>query len=52
MNQELKEESDKLVALFLETMPPENYQRYSKQKLHHQLSYFYCWATLIKDEFK
>ena len=50
MNQELKDSAQELVTVFLDTMPEDVFKRYSEQKLHHQLSYFFCWATLVKEE--
>jgi len=52
MSEELKQESEKLAEIFLTTMPTDNFKRYKSQRTHHQLAYFYCWAELMKKEFK
>lgn len=50
MNQQLKDSSMNIAGVFLDTMPEKDFERFSKQKLHHQLSYFFCWCELMRDE--
>ncbi len=50
MTQDLKNGSQHLVQMFLQTMPEEDMKRYKSKKLHHQLSYFYCWAEIMRCE--
>lgn len=44
MDQQTKEAAELAAGMFLETMPEDVAQRYFKQKLHHQLAYFFCWC--------
>ena len=48
MNDAVKAEAEKAAEHFLNTMPKQNFERYKKQKLHHQLAYFYSWCTIIQ----
>ena len=50
MTQEIKERGETVAEMFLDTMPEDVFKRYSKEKLHHQLAFFFCWCEVMQQQ--
>ncbi len=48
MNAERAREGERVAEIFLDTIPPDVFDRLKEKNLHHQLAYFYCWVEEMK----